>query len=113
LTSFPFRIVHVNNSFEDFTGKKNLVGKTFFDAFVSQGAIRPSLVQFPTSLEKFQNQMVRVPTIETRQDAFCHIDVFPVTKKDKMGGLRYYAVKLNELKTHPKNATSLVYQSIP
>ena len=115
LTSFPFRVIYANNAFLNLTGKKNIIGDTFYSVFVNEGVRVPSIATCPTLLGKFDEDIVRVSSSSNANGLFCKIQVSPVMKNTDAPelGMRYYSVRLNQLKEPNKKTSSIVYLPMP
>jgi hypothetical protein len=117
LTSFPFRVLHVNGAFSQAYGSSRVVGETFFDVFSREGRqhsnmqhFAPSVVSCPTLLGAYQNEVVRllIPSCDGTQqvEVSCTIKVHPVWCQPTAGRrstdedqpeLSYYAVTVKSL----------------
>lgn len=121
LTSFPFRIVSVNEAFIALTGRHDLVGRSFFESIAPGGAAPLSLAKSPdTLLNVFNKGIVQVATknnyIPTHHESPsmgpipCLIDVTGI--ESSRGDLCNFAVKLHPLQqTHNKDDMTMFMAS--
>ena len=122
LTSFPFRVVQANKAYERFTGRKDILGNSYFDIFIQEGIVRPTIATCSTPLvERNQGSVVRLATNPSSEvDKFSKIWVFPVANATPAAaaggrdGLLFYAVRLEPIGIpHSNKGTSLVYLPMP
>lgn len=110
LTSFPFRVLYVNDAFSRAYGSSKVVGETFFDVFSQEGRqhnhihhFAPNIVSCPTLLGIYRNEVVRLLTSSNNGvRVSCTIKVHPVLCKtrrpdDDQTGLSYYAVTVQSV----------------
>lgn len=84
LTSFPFRVLHINDAFSQAYGSKNVIGETFYDVFrpdFRQIYTIPTIASSPTLLGTYQNEVVRLLPFDKHPGVLCKIIVHPVYKQ--------------------------------
>jgi hypothetical protein len=114
LTSFPFRVLYSNSTYQRMTGDgSSIVGRTFYDIFVKEGKEGPSFGACPSLVGQFQEDVVRVHSSSNERGVYSTLHVLPVLRESKSreSDLRYYIVTLKHVEV-PKGA-SIVYLPMP
>ena len=94
LTAYPFRIFHATRAFNKIAGR-TVVGECFFDSFLQEGMMRPTVGTTLTPLGTSDIQ------INGRQH--CRVQVYPVLSDSNKPnqGLLYYGVTIAEVVEQP------------
>ena len=91
--------MYANDTYQNLTGKKNIVGETFFSVFVQDFPTSPSIASCSTLLGRFKGDVVFVNSMKQEGDFYCKIEVDAIWRNpyNIESGLRYYIVKLRKL----------------